>query len=142
MHPRLASPPDPPPPPRPCLVLYDGACGWCTGWVRWLARRDRAGCFAFAPLEGTTASLYLDGPAPPDTLVVVERAGAGVRLSCHSEAVFRALRRLGGPWRALAALAVVPRPLTDWGYRLVATRRHRLPGRPCPLPPDRDAFWP
>jgi predicted DCC family thiol-disulfide oxidoreductase YuxK len=47
------------------------------------------------------------------------------------------LRRLGGVWAFLAALWwVIPRPLRDVGYRLVAKYRYRLFGKKetCRMP--------
>jgi predicted DCC family thiol-disulfide oxidoreductase YuxK len=51
------------------------------------------------------------------------------------------LKRLGGPWRAVAVLVgAFPRPLRDRVYDVVARLRHRLfarPGDACPVtPPD------
>jgi len=47
--------------------------------------------------------------------------------------------RLGGGWRLAArALGLVPRPLADAGYDLVARVRHRLAPKPtqsCPVVP-------
>jgi predicted DCC family thiol-disulfide oxidoreductase YuxK len=73
--------------------------------------------------------------------VLVEESG---HISVRSEAVLRALRRLGGAWSLLSVFAVVPRPVRDWAYDLFARWRYRLFGRydTCPLPPPevRDRF--
>jgi len=127
--------------PRP-IVLYDGGCGWCTGWAGWLCRRDRRERFRLAPLDGETARRLLDGPPPKDTMVlVVPRAGGPPERLTESDAVLGVLKRLGGPWRAFALLAFVPRPLRDAAYRQVARRRHALPGGracdPAAVPPAR-----
>lgn len=128
--------------PRP-LVLYDGTCGWCTGWAGWLCRRDRRDIFRLAPLDGETARRVLDGPPPPDTMVLVLPAPEGApRRLVESDAVLGVLGRLGWPWRALAVLRVVPRPLRDAAYRSIARRRHALTGRtaacdPAGIPPAR-----
>lgn len=128
-------------PPVPDLVLYDGACGLCHRSVAFLARRDRDGSrFRFAPLGGETAAARLEGravgPLPAGTVVVLTSDG---RVLLRSEAVLRALARLGGPWRAFgAAFRAVPRPLRDAAYRLVARLRRRLfppPAGACPRLP-------
>ncbi len=50
-------------------------------------------------------------------------------------------QRLGGVWRLLAiALSILPRPLADAGYDLIAAVRLRLaptPDEACPLLPPR-----
>lgn len=127
----------------PDLVLYDGGCGLCHRSVAFLARRDRDGSrFQFAPLGGETASARLGesppaGPPGPDATVVLLTADG--RLLLRSDAVLHALGRLGGAWRVLACgLALVPRPLRDGAYSLVARVRGGLFSRPagtCPRLP-------
>ena len=41
------------------LVLYDGVCGLCNGFVRFVLRRDTAARFVFAPLQSELASRTL-----------------------------------------------------------------------------------
>jgi predicted DCC family thiol-disulfide oxidoreductase YuxK len=139
---RAGVPPVPAPPEGRPLVLFDGDCAWCTGWAAWLVRRDRGGRFLLAPLRGETARRYLGPAPPPDTMALVEPVPGGGRVRLRSRAVLGVLRHLGGPWRAVGLLALVPAPLADRAYGWVARRRHALApgGRACarpPLPPGR-----
>ncbi len=123
------------------LLLYDGDCGLCSGAVRFVLARDRAARFRFAPLQGSLAAGLLPrfdaDPGRLDTLLVVaDLGGPGERLLRRSAAVLLVLASLGGGWRQLGALLrLVPRPVLDLGYRLVARLRHRLGGAvvPCEL---------
>lgn len=56
-------------------------------------------------------------------------------LLTESDAVFAICGALDGPARHLARLRVVPRPVRDGAYRIVARVRHRLARRlrACPL---------
>lgn len=119
-------------------VFYDGDCGFCHWSVRWLAERDDAGCFRYAPLGGATfeSLVPVDRRATlPDSLVVHT---AGGRVLVESAALLHCLDRLGGAWTMLAAvLHVLPRPLRDRAYAAFAKRRRRLFGQPdeaCPIP--------
>ncbi len=123
------------------LVLYDGECGLCSGVVRWVSRADRAGLFHFAPLQGATAAalrrrwpgLAID----PESIVYVDRTRGAEEIAQRSDAVFRICALLGGPWRAAAALAWLPRPLTDAAYGVFVRNRHALGGGnagACALP--------
>jgi len=122
-------------------VFFDGGCGLCHGFVRFVVARDRDAAFAFAPLGGTTFAATFDAAERariPDSVVV--RATDG-RTLVRSAAVVHVLRRLGGGWRVAAdALWLVPRPVRDAGYRAVAVARRRLfaaPADACPVvPPD------
>jgi len=117
-------------------LYFDGDCGFCHGWVRWIARREpQGGIFRFAPLGGPT----FEARVPPDrragmtgTIVVETEDG---RFLVRSEAVIHVLRRLGRR-RTAGALALVPRPLRDLGYRFTAFVRRVLGVRPkdaCPV---------
>lgn len=136
---------------RPPLLLYDGSCALCDRTVRFLLRIDRRGVLRYAALQGETAAA-IAGRCPEmagvDSVVFVAGGEAGnERVALRSAAVIGALRAVGGVWRAVAALlAIVPRPLRDRGYDLVAARRKRWFGEydACPVPPPamRDRFLP
>lgn len=142
----MSSAPQPEPAPRE-VIFYDGHCGLCHAFVRFTAQRDHAARFAFAPLGGETfRAAPLASPADLSDSVVVRTATGGWLV--RSAAVLHVLRSLGGGWRALAALlGVLPRPLLDWGYRVVARLRRKLFAAPvaqCPRVPDslRSRFLP
>lgn len=128
------------------IVLYDGECGLCHGFVGWLLRRSGAETFRFAPLQGDTARAMrkrFDGfPADLTTVVFVE----GNRFHVRSHAVFHILKHLRFPWRPLAALRVIPSPVTDFAYNLVASVRYAIFGRRdhciVPGPAIRQRFLP
>lgn len=119
-------------------VFYDGECGFCHGSVRFLAEHDGEGAFRFAPLGGPTFESLVpeaERAALPDSLVIRRADG---RILVRSDAALHCLRRLGGAWRALAALlALLPRSLRDAAYDSFARRRLALFGRAndaCPIP--------
>lgn len=127
------------------VLFFDGVCGLCNATVDRLLRWDHAGVLRFAPLQGETAARMLPesdvrGLA---SVVLVDEAGTHRR----SDAIVRLLRHLGGGHRVSAAvLWVVPRPMRDLGYRLVAKTRYRIFGRKetCRLPTaqERERFLP
>jgi predicted DCC family thiol-disulfide oxidoreductase YuxK len=124
---------------RRCVVFYDGHCGLCHRFVRFVLAEDRAGEMTFAPLQGSmfAASVPPDRRATlPDSVVVKTADG---RMLVRSAAVRHVLRGLGGIWRALGhAAAFVPAPLLDFTYDRVAAVRKRLFASPtdaCPMLP-------
>ena len=74
-----------------------------------------------------------------DSLVVVEPAAAGrpERILTRSDGALRIASYLGGAWRLLAVLRIIPRPLRDVLYDAFARVRYRLFGRldVCAVPP-------
>jgi len=118
------------------IVYFDGYCGLCDRFVTFLVARDRRRALRFAPLQGQTAAgrwpAMATAGGDPRT-VVYEEAGIAYE---RSTAVLKALRALGGGWRLVAFLAVIPRPLRDAAYDWVARHRFRWFGRrdSCRLP--------
>ena len=111
------------------MLLYDGLCGYCDRMVRFILALDRGGSMRFAPLQGDFASGLLGRHpelATVDSLLLVERTAAGEQISTRSEAVIRIWRYVGGPWKAVTVLRLVPRPIRDWCYDLFARWRGRL----------------
>ncbi len=125
-------------------IFFDGDCGLCHRWVRFALARDRGReLFRFAPLAGPTFAAEVpaaDRRGLPDSLVVRTAEG---RLLVRSSAALHVLRRIGGPWRVLAAgLGLVPRGLRDRGYDQIARLRRRLFAKPasaCPRVPREQA---
>lgn len=128
--------------PSPVVVFYDGQCGLCHGFVRFLLARDPSGAnFAFAPLQGryfATVVSENERATVPDSLVVQTTDG---KLLVKSAAVLFLLRRLSRGYSLLArALEMVPRGLLDRCYDVIAGMRRKLfpkPGDVCPtIPPN------
>jgi predicted DCC family thiol-disulfide oxidoreductase YuxK len=127
---------------QPERLFYDGTCGLCHAAVRFVLARDRTGnAFRFAPLDSDlfrAAVPEAERAGLGETLVVQTADGA---ILTRARAVLHIMRRLGGVWRLLAGpLAIIPRPLLDRLYDVVAWSRHRLFRRPadvCPVLPPR-----
>lgn len=145
------------------LVFYDGECGLCDHVVQFLLKRDSAGVFVFAPLQGVTAHILPPYLQKIDTLVLVENIdlSAVVRddltqntrtpfplsqnqLFIQGKAVWRICWLLGGKWTLMGWLNFLPAWVYDWGYRWVAQNRHRFFSQSCQLPDEklRDRFLP
>ncbi len=127
-----AAPPDLP----PRLVLYDGHCGFCDASVQWLLDHDPAGALRFAALQGETAAAALARHRLPEGLDSIVYVEDGARVSWRSTAAVRIARALPWPWKVLAGAWLVPWPLRELGYALVAKVRYRIWGRldACRLP--------
>lgn len=127
------------------VVYFDGICGFCNGTVNFLLKHDPQGKLTYAPLQGETARERLDPAEVTDlnTLIVT----INDRKYHRSAAVVRILWQLGGIWNVLGSILwVIPQPIRDAGYRLVAKFRYRIFGKheSCrlPSPEERDRFLP
>ncbi len=128
--------------PKPAgeVIFFDGHCGLCHGFVRFVLKEDRsAQPFSFAPLQGefvrrTVRERVRAGL--PDSVVVMDEKN---NILTRSTAVIYVMKRLGGVWfLAAGLLGLVPRTLRDFGYTAVASMRKALFGTTqdlCPLVP-------
>lgn len=123
------------------VVLFDGVCALCDRSMRFLVDEDEAALLHFAPLQGSTAGEVLERHPEADrslsTVIYVRGAGTSQeRIHQRSDAAFAILDDLGGFWRVVSWLRVIPRPLRDAVYQLVATHRYRWFGKleACALP--------
>ena len=119
------------------VVLYDGVCGLCDRSVQLILRNDRRGRFRFAALQSEPGAALLRKHGLPagalDSIVLVE----GGRAWRKSRAALRIARRMDAPWPLLWPLLIVPRPVADLFYDLVARNRYRIFGTldACMIPP-------
>jgi predicted DCC family thiol-disulfide oxidoreductase YuxK len=123
-------------------IFYDGHCGLCHHAVKFVLKHDRSGTtFRFAPLQGETFRTRVPANRRailPDSMAVQTIDGS---LLMRSNAWIHILRRLGGKWKIVAAVAAaVPQSLRDMVYTFIARIRYRVFGRRddvCPVtPPD------
>ena len=110
------------------IILYDGVCVLCSGWMRFIIARDRGCRFRFTPIQSPygqalASALGID-PADPDTNAVL-LDGRIYRRSDAALAVLRTLPR----WRWVRGLGILPRRLRDGLYNVVARKRYVLFGK-------------
>lgn len=115
------------------VVFFDGMCGLCDRTVQTLLARDLRGRLRFATLQGETArqlrtAYPSEFPQVLESLVFLDNTGPAPRFLVRSRASFAIAREVES-LRSWAWLSLLPRPLTDLGYRILAVLRYPLFGR-------------
>jgi predicted DCC family thiol-disulfide oxidoreductase YuxK len=122
--------------PQPAIILFDGVCNLCNGFVQFVIRHDDAQRFRFASLQSEAARPLLQGLPPTkqgiDSVVLIENG----RYYQRSAAALRILRHLSGGWALLYGFIFLPPFIRDRLYDLVALNRYRWFGQreACLLP--------
>lgn len=118
------------------LVLFDGVCNLCNASVQFIIRRDRHDRFRFASLQSDAARAILQrfniNPETMHSVIVID----GDKVYERSDAAIRIASGLGGIWRLLSSLRVLPRRLRDFIYNLIARHRYSWFGKrnECMIP--------
>jgi len=111
------------------ILIFDGVCGLCNRFVRFVMRRDRLGTFLFvsnhAPFGLQLLEQFNAQSLADQSILLVWRG----QIFQKSDAVLCVINRFGGLWPLLTVLRFVPRSLRDFLYDLVARNRYRLFGQ-------------
>ena len=115
------------------VIFFDGVCGLCNAWVDFILKRDRAGIFSFAPLQGNYAKEM--EPEACESLNTMIYHVSGQRYY-RTGAILRILRDLGGIWYLAWVFWFVPFFIRDFFYGLIARNRYRIFGKKenCRIP--------
>ena len=111
------------------IIVYDGECALCSGWVQFALKHDRSATYRFLAAQSALgAALYRHyGLSPTDyeTNILIKN---GVALF-KAEGSIQMISGLGFPWSIVNAFRVLPRRWQDACYDLVARNRNRWFGR-------------
>jgi predicted DCC family thiol-disulfide oxidoreductase YuxK len=111
------------------LIVFDGVCVLCNGFVQFVLRHDRRKGFMFLAAqsvkgEALYAQLGLKHGDYDTNLVFI-----GGKLFEKLDAFLAVMRQLGWPWRVVYPLKYLPLSLKNWLYDRIARNRYRLFGR-------------
>jgi len=120
---------------RPILI-FDGNCVLCSSFVQFILRTDRKRRFRLLAAQTPLgAALYQHlglNPTDYETNILLEDSRAWLK----SEGSLRIFAGLGLPWSLMSVGRLLPRPVRDRLYDIVARNRLRWFGRrqTCYLP--------
>ena len=105
------------------IIIFDGKCVLCSRFAQFIMRADRHRRFrllaAQSPIGTALYSHFGLDSIGYDTIILLEDGRARLK----SDASIGIFQRLGPPWSLLAVGRIVPRPLRDRLYDIVARNR-------------------
>lgn len=119
------------------IVLFDGVCGLCNKFVRYVIARDKRDVFRFVSLESEFGKQVAEhigiDTSKVDSILLYE---PGVAYYYKSQAVTQIMRSLHGLFTPATLLRILPTPLADSAYDFVAKNRYKWFGKSehCPMP--------
>ncbi len=117
-------------------LLFDGVCNLCNDTVRFVIKRDKHNKFVFAALQSEVGQKLLKkfnlSRDDFDSFVLIENG----KCFRKSTATLKIAKGLGGSWKVLYVLMLVPEFLRDFFYSIVAKNRYRIFGKKeeCMIP--------
>lgn len=123
------------------VIVYDGECGFCNSSIQFVLRTDRSRRVRFAPRQGSFGGAVRERHPELQSVVSMiwlEPAADGKpeRTAVRSEAVIKLGEYLGGWFRLASMGRILPVPIRDALYDVIARYRKRLPAgrQTCLLP--------
>jgi predicted DCC family thiol-disulfide oxidoreductase YuxK len=111
------------------IVVFDGYCNVCSGWVRFMKKHPVEPPFELVPMQSERGRALLIergiDPEDPMTFLVID----GGQSMTESDGGIHVVAALGGAWRLAAAGKLMPKPCRDWIYRVLARNRYKWFGR-------------
>jgi predicted DCC family thiol-disulfide oxidoreductase YuxK len=118
------------------IILFDGVCNLCNGFVNFLIVRDKQNKFQFGSLQSQKVQELLKryhySTNDISTVLLIENN----KLYSKSTAVLKILRQMDGGWPLMYGFIILPKLFRDFFYQLIAKNRYKLFGRKdaCMIP--------
>ena len=107
------------------IILFDGECKFCNFWIALIQRQKAKHKFNYFPLqskEGKSLTETYSIDSSIDSVLVITNE----KVFDKSSAAFKITQVLGGFWKFALVFWLIPKPVRDWLYRIVAKNRHRF----------------
>jgi predicted DCC family thiol-disulfide oxidoreductase YuxK len=118
------------------IIVFDGYCVLCSGWVQFVLKHDRAGKYRLLSAQSALGqAIYVHyglNPKDFESNILISDGVAWLK----SESSIRMAEGLGFPWKLAAWARVLPLRVRDALYEWVAFNRFNWFGRrpTCYLP--------
>ncbi len=111
------------------ILLFDGVCNLCNSIVQFTIKRDPKGKFKFASLQSERGQSLLKQFGLPtddfDSFIFI----IGDKYFRKSSAGLHVLKELDGAWKVLYIFIIIPGPLRDFVYNIIAKTRYKIFGK-------------
>lgn len=118
------------------VILFDGVCNLCNGFIQFIIKRDPEAKFRFAALQSDFAKDELQkrniNPNVINTVIFLDQN----LTYTQSTAALEIAKKLGKGWQLLYPLIFLPTSFRDFVYKLVAKNRYKWFGQKnsCMIP--------
>lgn len=118
------------------ILLFDGVCNLCNGFVKFIIKNDKKGVFRFAALQSPAGEKLIQQhniqTGGLDSLILLKDNKYFIK----SEAVFEIIKYLSSGWKLLFIFNIFPKKFRDFIYDQIASKRYKVLGKreSCMIP--------
>lgn len=118
------------------ILLFDGVCNLCNGFVQFVVKRDPEGIFRFASLQSDAGRELMKkhgfNPDEINTVIMVEED----KVYTRSDVPLKVVRQFSGFWPILYGFTIIPKGIRDAIYNWIAQNRYKWFGKKdqCMIP--------
>ncbi|MUK89436.1 DUF393 domain-containing protein [Ornithinibacillus sp. L9] len=117
------------------IILFDGECNFCDRSVQFILKKESEPYYHFSSLQSDAGKELIKEfgiPKNLDSMILIE----GDTYFTKSSAALRVCKKLSGYWKLLYGLLIVPKPIRDLFYNILAKNRYKWFGKKdsCMLP--------
>ena len=118
------------------VLLFDGVCNLCNNVIQFVIKHDKQRLIRYASLQSKIGieiqKRFGHDVGNLDTVVLV----VNNTILTESTAILNIMLLFGMPWKLLYILIIIPKPIRDIMYRVVAKNRYRWFGKKdsCMIP--------
>ena len=116
-------------------LFYDGECGFCNYWVKWILKRDKKDKFLFSSLQSEFGQKFLkERNLPTSDFTTIYLWKPKDFYLTKAQAAFKVASIIGGKYKVLVLAKYLPDFLTNFIYETISKNRKKLKGSSCELP--------
>jgi predicted DCC family thiol-disulfide oxidoreductase YuxK len=111
------------------IILFDGECNLCNGFVQFVIKNDKKKIFKFSSLQSNYGQNYLHSKhlsqSQFSSFIYIKNNG----FLQKSTAALHIFKDLGGLWQVLFVFIVFPTAFRDFFYEVIAKNRYKWFGK-------------
>ncbi len=118
------------------IVLFDGVCILCNGFVNFIVKRDEKAIIKFATLQSNIGKIILQKKVIKDDEMNSVIVLINDEIYTKSTAAILLLVELGGFWKCVYPFYFIPKFIRDFFYNIIAKNRYKIFGKKetCMIP--------
>ncbi len=122
------------------VILFDGVCNFCNSTINFVIEHDEKDIYKFASLQSDIGQEYLKKHNLPlddfDTFVLIDDG----KFYVSSTAALLVAKDLNSIVKYLYIFLLIPRPIRDMVYKLIAKNRYSIFGKSdsCRIPTEKE----